>query len=145
MFLLYITVPAFVTSLTGIGTGNNCVTRGKDSNLTCTYGGIPQPTVLWYTLSGDGDSVRRNIPVSDAEYVVHTTATETILTVRTVDDGDNVKYVCEAMNTVNNTVRMGKMEKTFDICCKQIITQHETYVHKTYCSVYIYYMYLLYS
>ena len=136
MFLLYITVPAFVTSLTGIGTGDNCITRGKNSNLTCTYGGIPQPTVLWYTLSGDGDSVRRNIPVSDAEYVVHATATETILTIRTVDDDDgNVTYGCEATNVVNGTLRMGKMEKMFDICCKQIITQHEIYVHNTYCNV----------
>ena len=124
MFLLYITVPAYVTSLTGIGTGNNCITSGKDSNLTCTYGGIPQPTVLWYTLSGNN---RRNIPVSDAEYVVHSTATETILTVRTVDDGDKVKYVCEATNTVNGTMRMGKMEKTFDICCK-----HLNYIHTSY-------------
>ena len=117
---MYVTVPAFVTSLIGTGTDNNCITRGKDSNLTCTYGGIPQPSVLWYTLSGDDDSVRRNIPVSDAEYVVLTSATETILTVHTVDDGDNVKYVCEATNTVNGTLRMGKMEKIFDICCKQI-------------------------
>ena len=119
-FTTYVTVPAFVTSLTGTGTGKNCITRGKDSNLTCIYGGIPQPSVSWYTLSGDGDSNRRNIPVSDAEYVVLKNATETILTVRTVDDGDNVKYVCEAINTVNGIVRMGKMEKKFDICCKQI-------------------------
>ena len=120
IFTTYVTVPAFVTSLTGTGTGDNCITRGKDSNLTCTFGGTPQPSVLWYTLSGDGGSVEREIPMSDAEYVVHSSATETILTVRTVDDGDNVKYVCEAMNRVNGTVRMGKMEKTFDICCKQI-------------------------
>ena len=114
----FITVPAFVTSLTGIGTGDNCVTRDQDSNLTCTYGGVPQPTVLWYTLTGDGDSIRRNIPVSDAEYVVHKTSTETILTIRNVDDGDNVKYICEATNTVNSTVKMGRITKQFDICCK---------------------------
>ena len=129
---MYVTVPAFVTSLTGTGTDNNCITRGQDSNLTCTFGGTPQPSILWYTLSGDDDSVRRNIPVSDAEYVVLTSATETILTVRTVDDGDNVTYGCEATNTVNGTVRMGKMEKKFDICCKQIINQLAGYTHNMY-------------
>ena len=111
----FITVPAFVTSLTGIGTGDKCVTRGQDSNLTCTYGGVPQPTVLWYTLTGDD---RRNIPVSDADYVVHKTSTETILTIRNVDDGDKVKYGCVATNTVNSTVKMGEITKEFDICCK---------------------------
>ena len=45
--------------------------------LTCTYNGVPQPSVLWYTLTGDS---RRNISVSDAEYVVDrisTTETQT--------------------------------------------------------------------
>ena len=111
----FITVPAFVSSLTGIGTDDKCVTRDQDSNLTCTYGGVPQPTVLWYTLTGDD---RRNIPVSDAEYVVHKTSTVTILTIRNVGDEDNVKYGCEATNTVNSTVKMGKMELDIDICCK---------------------------
>ena len=109
---------AAVSNLTGIGTNNNCIIRGQDSNLTCIYGGVPQPTVLWYTLSGDGDSMRRNIPVNDAEYIVHKTSAETILTVRNVGDEDNVKYVCEATNTVNSTVKMGEMELDIDICCK---------------------------
>ena len=58
--------------------------------------------------------------MSDADYVVHKTSTETILTIRNVDDGDKVKYVCEATNTVNSTVKMGKMELDIDICCKHI-------------------------
>ena len=85
--------------------------------LTCTYGGVPQPTVLWYTLNGD---VRTNIPGSDADYVVETTLTETILTIRNVGDEDDVVYGCEATNTVDGSIVMEMMQLDVDICCKQI-------------------------
>ena len=83
--------------------------------LTCTYGGVPQATVMWYTLNGN---VRRNIPVSDAEYVVESTTTQTELTIRNVGDDDNVKYVCESTNIVNGSMVMMKIEKEIKICCK---------------------------
>ena len=85
--------------------------------LTCTYNGVPQPSVLWYVLNGDS---RRNIPVSDAEYVVDTiSTTETQLTIRNVGDEDVITYGCEATNTVNGSVMTGTMELDIDICCKK--------------------------
>ena len=86
--------------------------------LTCTYGGVPPSTVLWYALSGDS---RRNIPVSDVEYVVDAiSATETQLTIRNVAAENDVTYGCEATNTVNGSMVMEKIELDIDICCKQI-------------------------
>ena len=86
--------------------------------LTCTYNGVPQPSVLWYTLTGDS---RRNISVSDAEYVVdRISTTETQLTIRNIGDEDDVTYGCEATNTVNGSVVMERMELDIDICCKHI-------------------------
>ena len=86
--------------------------------LRCTYGGVPQLTVLWYALNGDS---RTNIPVSDAEYVVDAiSTTETQLTIRNVGVEDDVTYGCEATNTVNGYVTTAKIELDVDICCKQI-------------------------
>ena len=96
--------------------------------LTCTYGGVPQPSVLWYTLTGD---TRTNIPVNNAEYIVESTLMETVLIIRIVDDEDDVIYGCEATNTVNDTVVMEKIELDIDICCKQISLS--TYVRSYVC------------
>ena len=112
----YPIVPATVNSLTGIGDESMCITRGQDSNLTCTFSGTPQPQFMWYALNGDS---RRNIPMSDAEYVVHEiSSTETVLTIRTVGDEDKVKYGCEATNTINGSDITNRMEKEIAICSK---------------------------
>ena len=111
------TVPATVNSLTGIGTSNSCTIRDQDNMLTCTYDGVPQPSVLWYTLTGD---TRVDIVASDADYVVTTTPTETVLTIRDVDSEDAGTYGCEATNTVNGSVVVNLMEINVTICSKQI-------------------------
>ena len=85
--------------------------------LTCAYGGVPQPSVLWYTLTGD---TRTNIRVNNPEYIVGSTLMETVLIIRIVDDEDDVIYGCEATNTVDGTVVMEKIELDIDICCKQL-------------------------
>ena len=111
-----ITVPATVSNLTA--TDDNCIIRDQDSNLTCTHDGVPQPSVLWYTLTND---TRVNISASDADYVVTITPTETILTIRDVDSEDAGTYGCEATNTVNGSVMVNHMEIDVIICSKQII------------------------
>ena len=83
--------------------------------LTCTYNGVPQPSVLWYTLTGD---TRVDIAASDADYVVTTTPTETVLTIRDVDSEDDGTYGCEATNTVNGSVVVNLMEINVTICSK---------------------------
>ena len=111
------TVPAMVTSLTGIGSDNNCITRGQDSMLRCTYGGVPAPTRIWYKGTGGN---RMNIPVSNADYVVEDpSTTETVLTIRNVGDDDMDTYGCETSNTINDSTVMGRMELAVVICCKQ--------------------------
>ena len=85
--------------------------------LTCTYDGVPQPSVLWYTLTGD---TRVDIAASDADYVVTTTPTEIQLTIRDVDSEDDGTYRCEATNTVNGSVVVNLMEINVTICSKQI-------------------------
>ena len=112
----YSIVPATINSLTGIGDYKNCIIRGWDSNLTCTFSGTPQPQFMWYTLNGDS---RRNIPGSNAEYVVFTiNSTETVLTIRTVGDKDDVTYGCEATNMVNGSAHIDRMELEIDVCCE---------------------------
>ena len=109
------TVPATVSNLTGTATDENCIIRDQDNVLTCTYDGVPQPSVLWYTLTGDN---RVNIPASDADYVVTITPTETVLTIRDVDSEDAGTYGCEATNTVNGSVMVNHMEIDVIICSK---------------------------
>ena len=106
-----------VTSLTGTGTGGNCIVLGMYSTLTCTYTGVPTPTPLWYRGTGDD---RVNIPVSDAEYVVvHTSATQTTeLIIRNVASEDAGIYGCEATNSVNGSTSTSSMEMEFVICSK---------------------------
>ena len=112
----YSIVPATINSLTGIGDNNNCIVRGRDSNLTCTFNGTPQPRFMWYVLNGQS---RRNIPGSDAEYVVYTiNSTETVLTIRSVGDENDVTYGCEATNFVNGSIYIDRMELEIDVCCE---------------------------
>ena len=114
------TVPAAVSSLTGVGSDSTCIVSGEDSMLRCTYGGVPTPIPLWYKSTGEGDdAVRTDIPASDAKYVVtHISDTETELTIRNVANEDDIIYGCEVTNTVNGTSEVGKMELDIDICCK---------------------------
>ena len=114
------TEPAVVTNLTGTGTGGNCIVLGIDSTLTCTYTGVPTPTLLWYRGTGDD---RVNIPFSDAEYVViHTPATQTTeLTIRNVASEDAGIYGCEATNLVNDNTSTSSLEMEFMICSKRSI------------------------
>ena len=111
------TEPAAVTSLTGTGTSEMCITLGIDSMLTCTYTGVPTVTPLWYKGTGDD---RENIPASDAEYVVtHTPATQTTeLTIRNVASEDAGIYGCEATNSVNGSTQSYNKEIEFAICSK---------------------------
>ena len=114
----YVTVPATVDSLTGIGDGSMCINGGQDSNLTCTYSGVPQPTVLWYMLNGD---IRRNISMNNAKYVVYQMSpTDTVLTIHTASDEDNVTYGCEATNVINRSLHEARMEMKIDICGKPL-------------------------
>ena len=79
-------------------TGRLLLLMITEIRITCTYDGVPQLSVLWYTaLTGD---TRVNIPASDADYVVTITPTETVLTIRDVDSEDAGTYGCEATNTV---------------------------------------------
>ena len=113
------TVPAAVSSLTGIGSDSTCIVSGEDSRLRCTYGGVPNPIPLWYKITGGDGTVRTDIPASDAKYVVTSISdTETELTIRNVASEDDVIYGCEATNTVNGTAMVGKMELDIDICSK---------------------------
>ena len=111
------TEPAAVTSLTGTGTSETCITLGMDSILTCTYTGIPTVTPLWYRVTSDG---RVQIRQSDAEYVVtHTFATQaTELTIRDVASEDAGIYGCEATNSVNGSTSTHSLEIDVVICSK---------------------------
>ena len=115
------TVPAAVSNLTVTATDDNCIIRDQDNMLTCTYDGVPQPSVLWYILTGD---TRVNIPASDADYVVTITTTETVLTIRDVDSEDAGTYGCEATNTVNGSVMVNHMEIDVIICSKLCACTH---------------------
>ena len=115
-YVCIVTVPAMVTSITGTGSNNDCIVRGQDSMLRCTFGGVPSPNRMWYKGTGD---TRVNILVSDAEYVVdHPSTTETVLTIRTVGDEDMDTYGCEASNHVNDSTATSSMELAIVICCK---------------------------
>ena len=120
MYIVFInTVPAFVSSLTGVGSDGTCIVSEEDSMLRCTYGGVPNPIPLWYKSTGGDAAVRTDIPASDAKYVVTSISdTETELTIRNVASEDDIIYGCEATNTVNGTSEVGKMELDIDICCK---------------------------
>ena len=112
-YIYCVTVPATVNSVTGNGIDNNCIARGQNSNLTCTYSGVPQPSILWYKDS------RVNILTTDAGYVVTTTPTESVLTIRNVVSVDAGTYGCEASNTVNGTVLVDYTERNVTVCSKQ--------------------------
>ena len=116
VYIYCITVPATVSNFTAIGADDNCIARGQDTNLTCTYGGLPQPSILWYKGAND---TRVNIIASDAGYLVITTPTESILTIRNVVSVDAGTYGCEASNTVNGTVLVDYAEINIMVCSKQ--------------------------
>ena len=105
------TVPANVTSITGIGDQNRCIIRGEDSNLTCTFIGLPNPSILWYKGVGN-NSV--NISSSNENYTV----TETILTIHDVTDDDVDTYACEATNIVSGSLIMDIQMISPIICSK---------------------------
>ena len=115
MFTEYTEPTAAVTSLTGTGTGGNCIVLGMDSTLTCAYTGVPTPTPLWYRGTGDD---RVDIPVSDPDYVViHTPAIQTTeLIIRNVASEDAGIYGCEATNLVNGSTSTSSLEMEFVIC-----------------------------
>ena len=113
------TVPAFISSLTGIGDDDTCIVSGQDSMLRCTYGGVPIPIPLWYKSTGGDAAVRTDIPASDAKYVVSSLSdTVTELTIRNVASEDDIIYGCEATNTVNGTSEVENLELDINICCK---------------------------
>ena len=112
------TVPATVTSLTGTGTGKKCITRDQNSELTCTFGGVPTASPLWYKGTGNN---KNPITRNDLDYVItRPSDTVTVLTIQDVTDGDNGKYGCEASNTVNGSAVTARKEIDFIICSKQI-------------------------
>ena len=92
--------------------------EGDVVTFSCTARGVPVPSITWSNLTSDRITINVTSPTADSEEYISITST---LTISGVMRDDNGSYVCNATNTIMDSVEMETRTFTLTVNCKSVV------------------------